>query len=119
MFRTITATLALAALLATAACNDITGPVSGSNPPTVSGGGDRTPQQRESPDLRLPDEPGAGGGIGSGDVTGDVKTKRLGHSGGGNDRSMDDDPSAGSDPTADIHTGRGRGSRGNNGRTNP
>lgn len=119
MFRTITAILALAALLATAACNDITGPVAGSNPTSVGGPGDRTPQDREAPDLNTPDEPGGGAGASSGNVTGDVKTKRLGHQPPRNDRSMDDDPSGGSDPTGGIQAGHGRGSRGDNGRDTP
>jgi hypothetical protein len=120
MFRTIIAIMALAALLATAACTDITGPET-SNPTNVSGsgGGHRQPQERQSPDLILPDDPGAGGSGSVGNLTGDIKTKFLGPRRERQDRSFDDNPGAGGDPMGDVNTSGRRGSRGDNGRSNP
>jgi len=63
MFRNLMAVLALAALLVSAACNDIVGPAD-QNPTTVgsAGGGNRTPQEFESPDILVPEDPGSGNG---------------------------------------------------------
>lgn len=63
MARTILTALALAAILATAACNSsVTGPVYQDQNTVADQGGDRTPDVFEEPDVIAPDE---GGGSGS------------------------------------------------------
>jgi hypothetical protein len=71
MFRNLMTIMALAALLMSAACNDIVGPTAGENPTTEvgrPGGGDRHPQEFEKPELLVPEDPGGGGGDNRGDV---------------------------------------------------
>jgi hypothetical protein len=97
MFRTLMAVLALAALLASAACNDIAGPAADQNPTNVggSGGGDRTPQEFESPDLLVPEDPGSGNG--SGDDEDVLTPNRLGERRDRHEVSPGDDNGGGGD----------------------
>ena len=109
MFRTLTSILALAALLATAACNDITGPTAGDPAKTVSGGGHRTPQERnESPEILVPEDPGSGNGS---DANG-IRTNRLGQRRGRNDIAPGDDQGGGGGDDVGVITGSTRGRRG-------
>jgi hypothetical protein len=109
MFRTLTAISALAALLATAACNDVTGPMANSESKTVSGGGHRTPQQQNGSEVVVPEEPigGAPGDIGG------INAKRLGtHRGRNEFEPGDSQGGGGGEATGPIQSSRGRRGRG-------
>ena len=117
MFRTLMAVLALAALLASAACNDIAGPAVDQNPPNVggAGGGGRTPQEFESPDLLVPEDPGSGNG--SGDDEDVLTPNRLGERRDRHEVSPGDDENGGGGDESDLLTSRPR--RRGNGQESP
>jgi len=65
MARTISTVMALVALLALSACNNVTGPATGSTRGEIGGGGDHGPDTFDGPDTITPGEEGGGGGSGN------------------------------------------------------
>jgi hypothetical protein len=78
MARTILTALALAAILATAACNSsVTGPAFIDENTVADQGGDRTPDVFEDPDVIAPEEGGSGGGTPARGAYNQLRQRRI------------------------------------------